>query len=179
LAAESAALDHERVQPFRRAVDGRAEPGWAAPDDEQVDRLQLVELEPDPECPVHLADGGIPKLGASRQADERDLVVCEPGDLGKPLRLLDEIGVQPRKRQAVAARELDEPSRRLGRMRPDDLSTDTLTRLQTLPAGHERPEQQVAEPAVLEQKRSQLLALDGEVTQRLGHHGREQDRLSR
>ena len=64
LAAESAALDHERVEPLRRAVDGGAEPGRAAADDEQVDRLRLVEIEPDAQRPGHLAGGGIPKLWA-------------------------------------------------------------------------------------------------------------------
>ena len=132
-----------------------------------------------PERPGHLAGGGIPKLRPSRQAHERDLVLREPGDLGEPLRVLGAVGVQPRKRQAVAARELDEPSRRLGRMRPDDLDTDTVPRLKALPARHERPEQQVAERAVLEQERSQLLALDGDVAKRLGHHGRQEHRLPR
>ena len=79
----------------------------------------------------------------------------------------------------TAARKLDELSRRLGRMRPDDLGTDTVARLKPLPARHEGPEQQIAERAVLEQERSQLLALDGDVAQRLGHHRREEDGLSR
>ena len=66
LAAESAALDHERVEPLRRAVDGGAEPGRAASDDEQVDRLGLVEVEPDAQRPGHLAGRGIPQLVALR-----------------------------------------------------------------------------------------------------------------
>ena len=93
--------------------------------------------------------------------------------------MLGAVGVQPRERQAVAARELDQLSRRLGRVRPDDLGTDTVPRLKPLPAGVEGPEQQVAERAVLEHERSQLLTLDGDVAHRLGHHGREEDRLSR
>ena len=63
-------------------------------------------------------------------------------------------------------------------MRPDDLDADTVPRLQPLPAGDEGPEQQVAERAVLEQERSQLLALDGDVAHRLGHDSRQEDRLS-
>src|SRR5439155_918432 len=70
----------------------------------------------------------------------RDLVVREPGDLGEPLRMLGAVGVQPRERQAVAPRGLDELSRRLGRMRPDDLGTDTVARLKPLPARHKGPE---------------------------------------
>ena len=107
-----------------------------------------------------------------------DLVVREAGDLSEPLRLLGAVGVQPHERQTVAPRELDELSRRLGRMRPDDLGADTVPRLQPLPASHERPKQLVAERAVLEQKRSQLLTLDSDVAQRLGHHRREEDGLS-
>ena len=64
-------------------------------------------------------------------------------------------------------------------MRPDDLDTDTVPRLKPLPASHEGPEQQVAERAVLEQERSQLLTLDGDVAHRLGHDGREEDGLPR
>src|SRR5262249_59653407 len=66
LAAEGGALDHERVQPLRRGVDGGAEPGRAAADDEQVDRLRLVEVEPDAQRPGHFAGGGGPKLRHSR-----------------------------------------------------------------------------------------------------------------
>jgi hypothetical protein len=139
----------------------------------------LVEVEPDAQRPGHLAGGGVPKLRSSRYAHERDLVVRKALDLGERLGMLGAVGVQPRERQAVAARELDELSRRLGRMRPDDLGTDTVPRLKPLPARHEGPEQQVAERAVLEQERSQLLTLDGDVADRLGHDGREEDGLSR
>ena len=55
LAAERAALDHERVQPLRRSVDGGAEPGRAAAENEQVDCLRVIEIEPDAERPGHLA----------------------------------------------------------------------------------------------------------------------------
>src|SRR5215472_11238627 len=93
--------------------------------------------------------------------------------------MLGAVGIQPSERQPVAPRELDELSRRLGRMRPDDLGPDTVSSLKTLPPRRECPEQQIAEGAVLEQQRSQLLTLDGDVAQRLGHHGREEDGLSR
>ena len=112
-----------------------------------------------------------------RQTHERDFVVSKPGELGEPFRMLEEVGVQPRKGQAIAARVLDEQSRRLGRVRPDDLDPDTCPPLKPLPARHERPEQQVAERAVLEQELSQRLALDSDVAQRLGHHGRQEHGL--
>src|SRR5262249_55274808 len=47
-----------------------------------------------------------------------------------------------------------------------------------LPARHERPQQEIAERAVLEQDLSRLLTLDGDVAHRLGHHGGEEDGLS-
>src|SRR5262249_2554520 len=93
--------------------------------------------------------------------------------------MLGAVGVEPGERQAVAARKLDELSRRLGRMRSDDLGADTGACLKPFPARRECPEQQVAERAVLEQQRSQLLTLDRDVAQRLGHHGCEEDGLSR
>ena len=93
--------------------------------------------------------------------------------------MLGEVRVQPRERQSIAACELDEQSSLLGRMRPDDLDPDTGSGLKPLPASHERPEQQVTERAVLEQERSQLLTLDGDVAQRLGHHGRQEHGLPR
>ena len=93
--------------------------------------------------------------------------------------MLGTVGVQPRERQAVPPRELDELSSLPGRMRPDDLETDARSRLQPLPASRERPEQQVAERGVLEQERSQLLTLDGDVAHRRCHFGREEDGLPR
>jgi hypothetical protein len=93
--------------------------------------------------------------------------------------MLGAVGVQPRERQAVSARELDQLSRCLGRMRADDLNADTVPRLQPLPAGVEGPEQQVTERAVLEHERSQLLTLDGDVAHRLRHHRRQEHGLSR
>ena len=115
----------------------------------------------------------------SRKSHKRKLVVRKPGQLGERRRLLRAFGVQPRERQAVAARELHEPSRRLGRMRPDNLETDTGTGLKPLPAGVEGPQQEVAERAVFEHERSHLLTLDGDVAHRLGHDGRQEDGLSR
>jgi hypothetical protein len=38
--------------------------------------------------------------------------------------MLGAVGVEPRQRQTVAARELDEPSRRFGRLWADDLDAD-------------------------------------------------------
>ena len=55
LAAEHGALDHQRVEALRGAVDGGAEPGRPAADDQQVDLLARRQLEADPERPRELA----------------------------------------------------------------------------------------------------------------------------
>src|SRR6185436_16935029 len=49
LAAERRALDHQRVKPFRGAVDRSREAGRTGADDQQIDFLSRLELEPDPE----------------------------------------------------------------------------------------------------------------------------------
>ena len=64
-------------------------------------------------------------------------------------------------------------------MRPYDLDPDPVAPLEGLAAGHECREQQVAERAVVEEERSQLLSLDGDVAHRLGHDGRQEDGLAR
>ena len=51
LASESCALDHERVESFGGAVDGRAEPCRATADDQKVDFLPWRQLTADPERP--------------------------------------------------------------------------------------------------------------------------------
>jgi hypothetical protein len=91
--------------------------------------------------------------------------------------MLGAVGVQPRERQAVAARELDELS---GRLRQCGPTIDTDPARASGPSRRAlKTRQQVAERAVLEQERSQLLTLDGDVAQRLGHDRREEDGLSR
>ena len=53
-------------------------------------------------------------------------------------------------------------------MRPDDLETDPLDPLERFAPGDEGRQHDVAERAVLVQKRSQHFAVDGDVAQRLG-----------
>src|SRR5262249_36083374 len=62
LAAEGGALDDERVQTLRRAVDRCGQAGGAAADDEQVDLLERLELAADPEGAQHRAGGRRPEL---------------------------------------------------------------------------------------------------------------------
>ena len=74
LAAEHGALDDQRVEALGGAVDGGAEAGRAAADDQQVDLLARLQLEPDPQRPRELAVARPPQLAAAGEADERDLV---------------------------------------------------------------------------------------------------------
>ena len=64
-------------------------------------------------------------------------------------------------------------------MRPHDLDADAVTRLERLAARHEGREQDVAERAVLEQERPQLLTLDCDVAHPLGHDRRQEHGLPR
>ena len=70
LPAERGALDDERVESLGGAVDGGAEAGGAAADDEQVDLLSRRELAADPERARDLARRGRAQLGAAGQAHE-------------------------------------------------------------------------------------------------------------
>ena len=178
LAAEAAALDDERVEPFGGAVDGGTEPRRAATDDNEIDLLARGELEADAERPRHLTGRRIAKVGAAGQPDEWQLVVTEPFDRCDRRHVLRVARVQPVRGQPVAAGEIDHPPRRVGRLRPDDVHADARAALQPLAARDERREQQVAERAVLEQQRLELLALDGDVAHRLGHDGRQVDGLA-
>ena len=153
LAAERAALDDERVEPLGRSVDGRAETRRAAPDDHEVDLLARSELEPDAERPGHLAGRRIAQLRPAGQPHQRQLVVTKAFDQRDRRDVLRATRVHPRGRQPVAAGELDHPSRRVGRLRPDDVHADALAALQPLAAGDERRQQEVAERPVLEQQR--------------------------
>ena len=74
LAAEHGALDEQRVEALRGAVDGGAEPGRAAADDEQVDLLPLRQLEPDAQRPRELAVARPAQLVAAGQPHQRQLV---------------------------------------------------------------------------------------------------------
>jgi hypothetical protein len=69
------------------------------------------------------------------------------------------LGIAPGVRQAIALRELDDPPRRLRGVRADDLHPDALL-LERLAPRDERREQQIRERAVLEQQRTQLVAID-------------------
>ena len=175
LAAEHGALDHQRVEALRGAVDGGAEAGRPAADDQQVDLLALGQLEPDPERPRELAVARPPQLGAAGEPHQRQLLGVELADQRR--RLLARSGsIQvcgSRWRRAKSSR------RRVSReSRGPMISIPIPSRCcSSLAALDEGGEQQVGERAVLEQQLPQLFAVDRDVAQRLGHDGGEEDRL--
>ena len=73
---------------------------------------------------------------------------------------------------------LEQLHRGLGRTRPDDLHADALHALERLAPGDEDGEHEVAERPILEQQRSQHVAIDRDVAQRLGDDRRDEHRLS-
>jgi hypothetical protein len=75
--------------------------------------------------------------------------------------------VAPRERQPVTAREVEDPHRRRGRARAEDLEPDARDALQRLASRDEGREQQVADLLVLEHQLAQDVALDRDVPRRL------------
>ena len=177
LAAEHGALDHQRVEALGGAVDGGAEPGRAAAEDQQVDLLALAQLQPDPQrrararrcsgCAARCRPGrrtsGISSgLSASSRAAASSL-----SSRGEP-------GVG----EALAPGEVEQAPGLARVVRADDLDPDPLLALQQLAPLDEGGEQQVGERAVLEEQLAQHFALDRDVAQRLGDDGGEEDGLA-
>jgi hypothetical protein len=157
LAAESSALDHERVEPLRRAVYGSRQARRAGAHHEQVDLLAGLELPAHAERPQNVARGGPLQLCAAREPDQRRFLPT-----GGRL-------VVPRVGQVVGPGELEQPSRRFGRARPHDLEADSLNLLEGLAPGDEGREQEIAELAVLEQQIPEGDAVDLDIAHRLCH----------
>jgi hypothetical protein len=85
--------------------------------------------------------------------------------------------VEPHERDTVAAGEVEHPHSRRRGLRPNDLHTDSRNGLQSLAAGDERRQQQIAERAVLEQQRLQHLTVEGDVAQRFRDRRGDEHRL--
>ena len=166
LASESCALDHERVEPLRGAVDGRGEPCRAAADDQQVDLLPWRQLTADPEGPQDVAGRRLAQLVAAGEPHERRLFAVR-------WRL-----VVPGVGQPVGAREVEHPHRCLGRTRAEDLDADAFDALQGLPPRDERRQHEIAQRGVLEQQRAEHVPVDCDVAQRLRRHHRPEDGLA-
>ena len=167
LASERRALDHERVETFRGAVDGGRQARGPAADDEQVDLLERLELAADPERAQDLAGRRRCELDVAGEAHERQARVVDSFDErcegGVPRR------VAPRVGQPVPRRELDHLHGRLRGVRADDLEPDSFDALQCLAAGHEGREEEVAQRPVFEEQRPEVLAVDRDVAERLRH----------
>ena len=157
----------ERVEPLGGAVDRGGEARRAGTHDQQVDLLPGRELEPDPERAQHLAGARTAQLSPAGQPHERQRAPAGRGFL------------PPAVGQPVRARELEHPHRRLRTVRADDLEADPLHALQRLTPRDERGEEQIAERAVLVQKRAQRDALDRDIPQRLDHERVHEHRLPR
>ena len=86
--------------------------------------------------------------------------------------------VAPDKRETIAARKVDDQSRRLRRVRADDLHAD-VPLLERLAPRDEGRQQQVGERPVVEQQRAQGVAVDRDVAHRLRDDRRHEHRLAR
>ena len=110
LPSERGALDHERVEPLGRAVDGRAESARPGADDEQVDLLARRELGPDAERPRHVAPARRLEPKAARHHDDWELVGAQTAGRRHGRRL---VGVAPDVRDPIAPHGLDDGARGL------------------------------------------------------------------
>ncbi|HSO99349.1 MAG TPA: hypothetical protein VLP43_10390 [Solirubrobacteraceae bacterium] len=167
------ALDDQCLQALGCAVDGGAEPGRTATDDEQVHFLARRELEPYSECPRDLSRSGVAQLGTARKAHQRLIGCGKVRDESECLTFADQLGVVPGVGQPVTPREVDHRPGGDGRARSDDLDPQSIQPLQQLPPGHERRQQQVAETPILVEQRPEPLAVDRDVAHRVRDHGGE------
>ena len=85
----------------------------------------------------------------------------------------------PGKRKPIGSREVEQPHRRIGRPRPEDLKADPLDALQRLPPGDERRQHEIAERPVIEKQRTQRVTVDCDIAERLGHERGQEDGLPR
>ncbi len=168
LAAERGALDDERVEPFGGAVDRGREACGAAADDQQVDLLARRELEPDPERAHHLAGSWTVQLSPAGEPHERELAAVRRAP--RPARCTA-AGSRARSRGFASSARTRAGRRSRGR------SPRTLCNASRREMNVERSE--VAERAVLVEKRAQGGALDCDVPKRLGHERVDEDGLPR
>ena len=117
------------------------------------------------------------QFGTARQSHHGEARGVERGDERCRRRLVAALRIAPRERQAVAPDELKHAHRGLGRTRADDLEADALDLLERFPPRDERRQHEVAERLVIEQERSQLVAVDGDVAESLRHGGSDEHGL--
>jgi hypothetical protein len=105
------------------------------------------------------------QLGAAWKSHERRL------------RSIRRCGLVPGEGESVGAGEVEHLPRWLGRAWPDDLDADPFDPLERLPAGDEGREHDIAERAVVEEKRAERIAVDRDVAERLCHDRGQENRL--
>lgn len=165
LPTQGRALDNQRFEALGRSVDRRSETRRPSAHHEQVDPLPRCKLEADSERAHDLAGRRSVHLRTARQSHERKVRLHGRGRL------------VPGEGKAIGPCEFHQAHRRLGRAWPDDLEADALHPLQRLAPGHERRQKEVAERAIVEEQRSQILSVDGDVPEGPGDDRRQVDRL--
>ena len=179
LAAQRRALDDERVEALRGAVDRGAEAGRAAADHDAGRPPRAARARA--RCRARATSSPLVGLRSSgRRAAARAGAPRARGRRAAPPR--------PGRRRARVApvwgrrlRLANSTIRRVGaeRARPDDLDPDPVELLERLAPRHERRQQQVGQRAVLEQQRPQRVAVDGDVAHRLRDDRGQEHRLAR
>ena len=178
LAAEGAALDDERVEAFGRAVDGRAEPGRTAPDDNEVDLLARGELEPDAErrdtSPgVGLRSSGPPGSRTSGSASSPSPSIrASASDVSAWLVSNQVAGSRLRRAKSTIRRVASEECGPMMSCRRPRGSAEPSRRAMNVDSRRSLSGPS-SNSSVL-----QLLALDGDVAHRLGHDGGQLDGLA-
>ena len=165
LPTKCSALDDERVEPLRGAVHGGGEPGRPGADDQQIDLLTRLKLQPDADGPHDLTRRRGVQLPSPREPHERRRTAVR--------RFL----FLPGEGQLVGAGELEHAHRWPGGVRADDLEADPLHSLQRLPPRDERGKDQIAQLAVLIEERAESTALDCDVPHRLDDERIHEHRL--
>ena len=179
MTAQTCAVDEQRVQAFRSAIDRRAQTGRTSANNEQVSLLAGGKLAPYAQRPGQLTWGRAFEFEAAGQPDHGQLCLVEALHQCRRRGIVSVLGIAPGEDKAVAAREVDDPHRRLGRLRSDDLQAEAVDALETFTARDERRQHDVTEWTVFIEQRPQRVTLNGEIAQRRSGHRRNEHRLAR
>ncbi len=105
LTAGRLALDHDRLQALRGAVDGRGETGGAAADDDEV-VVVLRRRAGDAEALGELEHGWALEHGAVLEQHDGQALGADAGDLQQLTRLVVALDVEPTRGHAIAHEEV-------------------------------------------------------------------------
>ena len=120
LAARRHALDDDRLQSFRGAVDRGRESGRPGADDGEVEHLGVVEALGEPEVVGHLRQRRIAQHAMARRDHHRQVGAAQREAVEKAARVGVVLGVEQAVRIGVAAQELEQPHRVGAVRRTDD-----------------------------------------------------------